>query len=204
MAYKKEMIIVSIFSTIIVFIVATYAFFTTEVSSAPGALSTSTASFSLSLEVTPEFYHSNLIPMDNNLAITGYNNDCIDSNQFNVCQAYEIKITNTAGTGQHERLSGVIRFNLNNVVNLSYMLLDADGVVYKSATAVGNGTDLSLGDFVELDDGEYKTFTLIIWLSNLANQDQSNVDANGSFNAAVTYTSVRGEDLSTTITGTIN
>lgn len=204
MAYKKEMIIVSIFSVIILFIVATYAFFTSDVSSSYKALSASTASFSLSLNVTPEYYYNKLIPMDDNLAITGYNNQCIDINEFNVCQAYKITVANTAGTGQHERLSGVINFNLTKVKNLSYMVLNDDGSVYKDVTAITSGTNLSLGDFIELNDGESKTLTLIIWLSNISDRDQSSDDAAGSFNASVTYTGVRGEDLSTTITGVIN
>ena len=33
---------------------------------------------------------------------------------------------------------------------------------------------------------------------------QNAVDASGTFSASVTYTGVRGEDLSTMITGTIN
>jgi hypothetical protein len=44
---------------------------------------------------------------------------------------------------------------------------------------------------------------LIIWLSDTGSA-QNSQDANGSFNAGVTYTGVRGEDVSSMITGTIN
>jgi predicted ribosomally synthesized peptide with SipW-like signal peptide len=203
MAYKKELIILSIFSVIILGIVGTYAYFTSDVSSSEGALTVNSASFSLSLDVTPVYYYNKLIPMKDELAITGYNNECVDSNEFYVCQVYEIKIANTGGTGQQERLLGVINFGLTNIQNLKYMLLDEDGNIYKEATEALNGEDLSLGNYVELEDGESQTFKLIIWLSDTGSA-QNSQDANGSFNAGVTYTGVRGEDVSSMITGTIN
>lgn len=202
MTYKKQTLIVSIFSVIVLALVATYAFFTSSVSSSPGALSASTASFSLSLEVTPVYSYDKLIPMDDNLAFTGYNNGCIDDNNFEVCQAYNIRISNTAGTGQHERLAGVINFELSSLKNLSFMVLDGD-TIYQDVTYITSGTNLSLGDYVELDDGSSKDLTLVIWLSNIADKNQIPEDGSGTFTAAITYISVRGEDMSSMITGVI-
>lgn len=203
MTYRKEIIIVCIFSVIILGIVATYAYFASDVSSSEGALSVNSASFSLSLDVTPVYYYNKLIPMNDDLAITGFNNECVDSNEFYVCQVYEIKIANTGGTGQQERLLGVINFSLTNIQNLKYMLLDDNGNIYKDTTEALNGEDLSLGNFVELDDESSKTFNLVIWLSDTGSA-QDNQDANGTFSASVTYTGVRGEDVSSMITGVVS
>ena len=200
---RKSIVIISIFCIVILGIVGTYAYFSTNVSSREGALTASSAHFELSLEIIPIYYYTQLIPMDDNLAVTGYNNGCIDDNDFEVCQAYTIRLGNIAGTGQKERLLGVINFALNRVTNLKFMLLDENSNIYVDSTTINNNQALSLGDYVELDDGEDKEFTLIIWLHNL-DRNQNGDDANGSFTAAVTYTGVTGSSLSTSITGTVN
>ena len=141
--------------------------------------------------------------MSDNLALTGYNNNCIDSNNFDVCQVYSITLTNNSGTGQDERLLGTINFNLNHVKNLSYMLIDSNDNVYTGPTSVIANTDLSLGNYVNLHDGESGYYKLIIWLSD-KNENQTNDDAHGTFNASITYTGITGENLSSMITGTIN
>ena len=204
MKFKKEIIIICIMAVVILAIMGTYAFFSTTVSSSPNALSANTAAFKISLAVTPEYFYKQLIPMDDELAVTGYNKGCIDDNNFEVCQAYTIQVGNASGTGQNARLDGKVKFNLKKIKNLSYMVLNQDGSVYQEATKITNGSSLSLGDFVELKDGETRDFVLLIWLSNVKNKNQMGDDANGTFTASVTYTGVRGEDLSSSITGVIN
>lgn len=200
---KRLIIIVILFCLVILSLVGTYAYFTSMVSSDEEALSASTAKFNLSLDVRGVYVYNKLIPMDDNLAITGFNHQCVDNNEFNVCQVYSITLENDSGTGQDERLLGFINFNITKIKNLSYLLIEEDETIYKDVTSITNGENLSLGDYVQLKDGESKKFYLIVWLSN-KNKDQGLDDANGSFNASVTYTSVRGDNLSSMITGTIN
>ena len=200
---KKIIIVVIIFSLVLLSVIGTYAYFSTNVSSSGGALNARTAKFSISLDVRGMYTSNQLIPMANNLALTGYDNGCVDNNNFDVCQVYSITLENNSGTGQDEKLLGTIMFNINHVNNLSYMLIEANKNVYTGPTAIVNNTDLSLGNYVTLRDGESKTLYLIIWLSDSGN-NQTSVDAGGNFNASVTYTGVTGDSLSSMITGTIN
>lgn len=200
---KKIVIIVVVFSLVLLSIVGTYAFFSTDVSSSSGALNASTAKFNISLDFRVVYTGVELIPMADNLALTGYDNGCVDANNFEVCQVYSITLENNSGTGQDEKLMGTIKFNLTHVNNLSYMVIETDKSVYTGPTAVVNHTNQSLGDYVILRDGESKTLYLIIWLSDNGN-DQTSVDAGGRFNASITYTGVAGDNLSSMITGTIN
>lgn len=201
---KRTIIIIIVISIIILSIVGTYAFFTSKVTSDENTLNASSAKFDISLNVISEYYYTKLIPMDDNLAVTGYNNGCKDINDFQVCQAYKIILENSAGTGQNESLSGTINFNLNHVKNLSYMVLDENGNNYIGPVSITSNSDLSLGNSVVLADGESRILHLIIWLSNISYRDQSSDDANGGFSASVTYRSVSGNDLSSMITGTLN
>ena len=200
---KKIIIIVVIFSLILLSVVGTYAFFTAKVNSVENALTASTAKFTISLDINGIYTNVDLIPMADNLAVIGFENDCVDDNDFNVCQVYSIELENNSGTGQDERLYGTINFNLRNVKNLSYMLLEEDKTIYKNATSITSGVNLSLGNYVNLHDGESKLFYLIVWLSD-SGDDQTHDDVNGRFDASITYTGVTGDDLSSMITGTIN
>lgn len=200
---KKIIIVVVIFSLILLSVVGTYAFFTAKVNSVENALTASTAKFTISLDINGIYTNVDLIPMADNLAVIGFENDCVDDNDFNVCQVYSIELENNSGTGQDERLYGTINFNLRNVKNLSYMLLEEDKSIYKNATSITSGVNLSLGDYVNLHDNESKLFYLIVWLSD-SGDDQTHDDVNGRFDASITYTGVTGDDLSSMITGTIN
>ena len=200
---KKIIIVVVIFSLVLLSVVGTYAFFSTEAGSTNGALSASTAKFTISLDVRGVYTNIDLIPMDDNLVLTGYDNNCVDDNSYNVCQVYSITLKNNSGTGQDERLLGTINFNLNQIKNLSYVLIDENKNFYTEPTEVYGADKLSLGNYVNLRDGDSKIFYLIIWLSD-NDDNQTNDDAGGRFDASVTYTGITGDNLSSMITGTIN
>jgi len=91
------------------------------------------------------------------------------------------------------------------------MVLDENGNIYQDKTNIpdGNTINLPLGQHFIIEDGTEekpasKKFTLVIWLSNIEDEDQSSYDAGGTFEAKVKYTSVSGLELTGTIDGMEN
>ena len=135
--------------------------------------------------------------MDNKDVITAYNQQCIDDHNYSACQAYTVTINNK---GDEHDYSGTIDFGIDHIENLYYMLLDENDEVYMDATKAIGETDQSLGEAFTLAKDGTRTFKLIIWLSNLE-EDQFEYDGNGSYNASITYASTMNSRITGSISG---
>ncbi len=194
----KFTMIMSILSIFILLLGATFSYFA-AVATSENPMTVEAATVGGSVEVTTEYVGKALIPLDDNEVSLAYNdnNQCVDIYGYGACESYYIEVTNTGNAASY---TGTIKFTLNNIENLKYLLLDEDDEEYVGATLAVSGTDQSLGDTFSLAAGESKTFRLIIWLSNqVGNQDS--VDAGGSFSAAVTYNSSYGSRITGTFAG---
>ena len=194
---NKSLLVISVLSLVVILLGGTFSYFNATARSNENAMGLTAMTFDTGVEVTALYNSKDLIPTNDADIMTAYAQNCIDDLGYGACHAYNIEVENN---GLKTGYDGTIKFNLNGVENLKYMLLDENENVYVAGTGVVTGTDQTLGDSFELDTNESTNFILIIWLSNLENDDQSEVDAAGSFSAAVTYTSTTG----TRITGTFS
>lgn len=147
--------------------------------------------FNMALEVDPEYYGNKLIPMNDEDYMTAYNNKCVDYKNWGACTSYKIKLENN---GDPMELIGTMNFNKEDVVRMTYALLDKNGNEYVSPTETGDGIKLSLGDSFSLNSNENTEFTLIIWLTNIE-ESQDEEDAGGKFDASLTYEATSGAKL---------
>lgn len=152
------------------------------------------ANFDFELVITPLYNQKKIIPMDDSDVMTGYANQCVDKNGYGACYAYNIHVENT---GNKIDYVGTINFNVTDIENLKYLLLDEDNNRYVDALAIQSGEDQTLGNSFELDTGESRDFVLVIWLSNLEGP-QDDQDAGGNFSASVTYESTFGSKITGT------
>ena len=126
-----------------------------------------------------------------------YNNKCVDIYGYGACQLYDITLENIDTTITYV---GKIKFELDQIEHLNYMLLDENDEVYLDKTEIISGEDQEMGDEFSLDAGESKSLKLLIWLPNY-DYDQNSEDAGGYFNAAVTYESTYGSRITGAISG---
>ena len=194
MKNNKFMIVISILLIVVMLIGTTFSFFAISTGSNENAVDMTAATFGASVEVTALYNDRSLIPMDDKDVMKGYNQQCIDDKGFGACQAYTIHISNT---GDKNSYTGTIKFNVTDIENLKYLILDEENNKYVSDTAIISGEDQTLGDSFELDTDESRDFVLVIWLSNL-NGPQDDYDAGGSFSASVTYESTHGSRITGT------
>jgi hypothetical protein len=185
---NKFMTIISVLTLFIVLVGATFAYFSVSVSSNEDAIAGEAAVISISLDVQPLYTGRPLIPTNDSDIDTAYANSCVDIHNNGACGAYTITVTNA---GQATNYTGTIKFNLTDITNFKYRLLDENDNVYQDTTTVITGTDQSLGNSFVLATNEAKTFTLIVWLPNMS-YEQDASDANGHFSADVTYTTSAG------------
>lgn len=194
MGNKYFGIVISILTLIVAMIGATFAYFSATLKGDKD-IETSSFKFALNMSVTPEFGGKGLIPMDDSDLSKAYANKCVDANGNNACTAYRIELSNN---GDDLNLTGVMDFTKQDVVNMSYAIMDSDGNIYKEASSTGDGLNLSLGNNFDLKKGEVKDFILVIWLTNL-DKAQEDEDASGVFSASITYQAIDGSKLSANI-----
>ena len=137
--------------------------------------------------------------------MTAYKNKCVDIHGKGACLAFELEVSNF---NSQQDMIGTIDFEVVGIENLSYIVLDEEGNEYLGKTSIKNGITegMSLGEHFILGDATEtnpttRKFTLIVWLTNLSDKDQTDFDAGGSFTAAVSYESVI---YGSKLTGTIN
>lgn len=167
-----------------------WLFFTAFIKS-DKSIETVSYKFELVFNIENEFNTSGIIPMYDKDVMTGYNSGCIDSLGNNVCQSYKISLNNT---GDKDSYKGIVNFNISDITNLKYMVLDEEKNVYKETTSATNNSDLSLGNGFDLDKNESKTFYLVIWLSDTGSAQEED-DASGSYGASITFESENGAKL---------
>lgn len=193
MKRDKFMMGISILLLIVMMLGATFSYFAAITRGDENIVAVA-ANFGAGVEITGLYGGKSLIPMDDNDVMIGYNNQCVDRRGFGACYAYNIHVENT---GDKFSYVGTINFNVNDIANLKYLLLDEDNNKYVDNTAILSGEDQTLGDSFELDTGESRDFVLVIWLTNLPGP-QDDEDAGGNFSATVTYESTYGSKITGT------
>ena len=188
MKVNKFLSVISILTIVVMLIGATFAYFSVSTASNEGAIAAEAAYFDIKLAVEPLYTGKSLIPTNDSDIDIAFNNECVDKYNNGACSAYTITVKND---GQEGDYIGNIEFNLVGITNLMYRLLDENGNVYVNDTLIESDTIQSLGNQFMMTNGDEKTFTLVIWLSN-KQYIQDDDDANGSFSASVTYTSSVG------------
>ena len=193
MKKNKLLMIVSILLLIIMLLGTTFSYFA-AVTRSNENIDVIAANFGFKVEVSALYNENKIIPMDDEDVMIGYNDQCVDIDGYGACYAYNIHIENT---GDKFNYVGTINFNVTDIENLKYLVLDEDNNKYVDDTAILSGDDQSLGNSFELDTGESRDFVLVIWLSNLAGP-QDDQDAGGNFSASVTYESTYGSRITGT------
>lgn len=194
MKEKKSLLVLSILSTIVLLLGATFSYYRVAAVSNEDAVSLEAAKLGLSVDITPLYTGKELIPMDDVDVMKGYLHSCVDDNEYGACQAYEITVKND---GAASTFTGSINFTVSDILHLKYMILDSEDKEYVSSTSVSSGTDQSLGESFSLAENESKTFKLVIWLTNFE-YDQNIEDGGGIFSALVTYSSSSGSRVTGT------
>lgn len=205
---NKFLFVTSVLSILILAIGGTFSFFSVSNKSKYDAIKVSADKIELALSVSPIYTEHKLIPTNDKdvLDMTAYKNECIDDKGYGACLAYEIEVSNFY---KEQDLIGTIDFEVEDIENLSYIILDENEKVYLEKKSVTNGKTESmplgenfvLGDATETNPTT-KKFILIIWLTNIEDQDQNDADAGGKFSASVTFESViYGGKLTGTING---
>ncbi len=190
---NKFLSVVSILTIIVMIIGSTFAYFAVSTATNEDAIALQSAHFDIKLMVEPLYTGRALIPTNDSDIDKALQEECIDKYDNGACSAYTITVTNDGQTGDY---IGNIEFT-TDITNLKYRLLDENGVVYLDNTDVDSGNVQSLGNQFTMTSGSDKVFTLVIWLSN-KQYIQDPDDANGSFSAAVTYTSSAGSRVTAT------
>lgn len=201
---NKFLLATSIISTLILVIGATFSYFTISTRSKLDAIAVEAGSIKLGIGVSNLTSGLRLIPMNDEDIMTAYKQNCIDDKGFGACNFFKFDVSNFS---YKQDLIGEINFDVNNIENLRYIVLDENDNIYLEKTNVSNGktTSLPLGEHFILNEGTeisptMRTFKLVIWLTNLE-EDQNDYDAGGTYSATVTYSSVNGDVLTGTIKG---
>lgn len=198
------LLITSVLSIIMLVIGGTYSYFNMRTMSKLNAVAVEAGKIKIGLGVSPIYTGYKLIPTNDSDIMTAYNQKCLDDYDNGACLAYGLEIFNFSTNAQ--QAFGTINFTLNNIENLRYLILDENNNVYLDKSKVTANKDLTLGDSFTINGvttGKQfgsKKFVLIVWLSNL-NEDQTPIDAGGTFSATVTYSSIYGGKLTATISG---
>lgn len=205
---NKFLFVTSVFSILILAIGGTLSFFTVSNKSKYDAVKVEADKIQLALAINPIYTGHKLIPANDEdiLDMTAYNNKCVDINGMGACLAYDLEITNFNG---NQDMIGKIDFDIKGIDNLSYIVLDESKNVYLEKTSVNNGKteNMPMGEHFLLNDATEtkptkRNFTLIIWLTNIKEEDQTDFDASGLFTASVSYESVTyGSKLTGTVYG---
>jgi len=202
--YKKFTLITSFISILILLIGTTFSYFTITAKSEHDAVVVEAERVLLGLGVSPIYTGHKIIPTNDEDIMKAYKRKCVDDYQNGACLAYGLEIFNYS---KAYPIIGKIDFTVEGIKNLSYMVLDENDNIYLDKTSItGNTTNMPLGPNFKLKDAtninpSSKKFVLLVWLTNLKDEDQSDYDAGGSFNAKVTYESIYGGKLTATVDG---
>ena len=198
------LLMIYIFSFVIMLFGITFSYFTARTRSNNNALEVKSGHLTLSLEVASKYTGYSLIQLDDSNVMKAYQNKCIDDAGKGVCSAYDIIVTNDSAK---QDVVGNIDFEIEHISNLSYLVLDEEENIYQNITKIEKSTkNMPLGSNFILDSAletgvpTQRKFTLLIWLTNF---DYNQVeDEGGTFKASISYNSVYGQKLSSTVSGT--
>ncbi len=199
---NKFLLLTSILSMIIILVGVTFSYFTITARGKADAISVEAGKAKLGLGVSQKFTPKKLIPTADDDIMVAYKQECTDDNGFGSCLAFELELTNFT---DKQDITGTINFNVSNIEDLSYIVLNEDGSTYLEKTKVESGKSQSLGNNFTLNSGSSllpssKKFILVVWLTN-KNEAQESYDATGKFSATVTFETTTGREVTGTIKG---
>lgn len=200
---KSLLLMLYIFIFIFMCFGVAFSYFTARAKSENSALNVKSGKLTLSLEVASKYSGHKLIPLADSDVMKAYHNKCVDDYGNGACVAYDIEVSNDSAK---QDIIGTIDFEIEHIENLSYLVLDEDEKIYQNITKVEKSTkNMPLGSNFILDSAletgvaTKRNFTLVIWLSNF-DYDQVE-DKGGTFSASITYNSIYGQKLSSTVSG---
>lgn len=190
MNIKKNVFnIISVLTLVIMALGSTFAYFTASKRSSDKAINVSALDIRMDLKIIPLYTGVDLLPTNDIDIDKAFQGKCLDA-----CQAYTIEISNK---GQPQDINGTFSIETDKLINLKFKVLDPDNnEVYKDITSVSTEPQ-SLGNTIHLDTNQSKTLTLIIWLSNL--DEEQNQEQLGYFKGTISLNSVYGARLTGTI-----
>ena len=200
---KSLLFILYIFSFIIMLFGVSFSYFTAKARSDNTALNAKSGKLTLGLEVSSKYTEHKLIPAADADIMKAYHNECVDDYGNGACVAYDIEVTNDSAK---QDVIGTIDFKIEHIENLSYLVLDEEENIYQNITKIEkSSTNMPLGNNFILDSAletgipTRKKFVLVIWLSDYDyNQEE---DRGGTFSASITYNSIYGQKLTSTVSG---
>ena len=202
------------FAIAITTIGATYAYFTGSTQSTSNSVRTGSTIFSISLDITAKYSDFSIIPMNDEDVYKALKNECKDKYDRGACSAYILRVYGYDESLEY--ISGKMDITTNNMENLSYMVLEEtdeydenscvriDEEIYCTSvntTPMGLGTNLPLGSSYNVEGLSEKKLLLVIWLTNL-NENQNLTDI-GNYNATVTVSAGDGGEIKGTIAGAV-
>lgn len=197
-----KMFLIVVFISMLIFAAgSTFAYFSSTMYGKEGGVVAKSAVINISANVQAKYNEQKLIPMDDEDIYVAYQNNCIDIHNYGACHVYTIDLVNE---GDKIVLDGSIKFLVNNISdNLKYMLFSGDKEIITEddiiidKTSIEVEKDLPLDTNIELLEGEKKSYTLFIWLTNI-DKDQNFIDGNGTYNANISFLSTDGYKIAGT------
>ena len=117
----KTLAVIYALSFVFVLIGSTMAYFTMTSGSTQSAAGASSSNVGISLLAEPLYNEKKLIPLNDSDVMTAYDSNCVDINNYGACHAYTITIENAGNALTYD---GYVNFELTNITNLNYMVLD--------------------------------------------------------------------------------
>ena len=204
---KKLILSILLTLTIIVIaIYATYAFFSATVNSTGQQITGSSDNLNFSVNANEIHKATQLIPVSENDVDTAVNkasNNCIDTENKDLCSMYEVTVQNT---GTNLSLYGFVRTNTSTYTtnNLKYKVYTKTGSTYTAitdATSVSNESGNSVyfkknnvNYTTSLSTNQEQKYYVVFWI-NEVNEDQ-NDDQNKDYSCKFGFEGSDGAQLS--------
>ncbi len=207
MENKKKIIyaIALVILLIVIVVGATYAYFS-AIAKSDNDIKGSTLDVSLGLSVkkvsATGSKSDNLIPIYDG-SISGYASqletaaqskyNCVDKNNYTVCQIYEITISNTGANSISTDIT--ITFNKNNVNNLKWVSMsDANTVVSNGTHTITNNVPDTIASDTMINGKSDNTKLYFMVYVNNTGKDQTEQDKD-SFSGIITVVATSGDKI---------
>lgn len=207
MENKKKIIyaIALVILLIVIVVGATYAYFS-AIAKSDNDIKGSTLDVSLGLSVkkvsATGSKSDNLIPIYDG-SISGYASqletaaqskyNCVDKNNYTVCQIYEITISNTGANSISTNIT--ITFNKNNVNNLKWASMsDANTVVSNGTHTITNNVPDTIASDTMINGKSDNTKLYFMVYVNNTGKDQTEQDKD-SFSGIITVVATSGDKI---------
>ena len=130
--------VIGIATLVVTIVGATFAFFSANAASDPGAVNTSAATISLGFDAVDTGIKQSLIPIDETLprfaSVVGTaTTDCKDDNGNNICSVYQFTVSNPSTTAA-QRIYVTLTPTTNEFTNLHYAVFKGNDTQIKAAS----------------------------------------------------------------------